>query len=338
MNTLVDQLRLNVQHNCDITDAHYAQRYTLCVYLLKMREFYRWSQNLGYTESINKEKLGNWVMEKETQWEQLEEAEFIPIHLNGIDYDPWDLEGINSILEKHHLIYGAGIGNQGREHFFLAAKVEIQKVNELTIYRCGNEYARDLTSPPAVLQGKNILLREESLRRILWERIEDWQFNGAKPCQALGKIINPEDPLEHTLDQLVEHETQLVIQHEQGEAKASELLGDEWNDMIYALKGTQAELRARALRDILADATFTLPWVVEKPDKKIIHLYFSTFKGIRKEMMPSWWNNYLNDEINKVDFKSNVQLILKCASQVSKCWNKHKDHKLINEILSEFKV
>ncbi|HSP01523.1 MAG TPA: hypothetical protein VLN90_08695, partial [Thioalkalivibrio sp.] len=41
-NAQLSDLRQSVQRNCDIADARHAGNDTLCTYLLKMREFYRW--------------------------------------------------------------------------------------------------------------------------------------------------------------------------------------------------------------------------------------------------------------------------------------------------------
>ncbi|MCS6786726.1 MAG: hypothetical protein NZ524_06820, partial [Thiobacillaceae bacterium] len=35
-----------VQRNCDISDAQYAGDLTLCTFLLKMRELYRWEHDI----------------------------------------------------------------------------------------------------------------------------------------------------------------------------------------------------------------------------------------------------------------------------------------------------
>ena len=40
----IKQLSDTVQLNCHISDARHAGNYTLCIYLLKMREFYRWEK------------------------------------------------------------------------------------------------------------------------------------------------------------------------------------------------------------------------------------------------------------------------------------------------------
>ena len=40
-----------VQHNCHLSDAHHARDYSLCIYLLKMREFYRWEETLPFDDN-----------------------------------------------------------------------------------------------------------------------------------------------------------------------------------------------------------------------------------------------------------------------------------------------
>ena len=54
-----------VQTNCDISDARHARDYTMCVYLLKMREYYRWAKGYGMTEALPRDELGNWVLKRE---------------------------------------------------------------------------------------------------------------------------------------------------------------------------------------------------------------------------------------------------------------------------------
>ena len=42
------QLAETVQRNCDISDARHAGEYGLCTFLLKMREYYRWENELPF--------------------------------------------------------------------------------------------------------------------------------------------------------------------------------------------------------------------------------------------------------------------------------------------------
>ena len=37
----IESLRTTVQHNCHISDARYAGHNALCIFLLKMREYFR---------------------------------------------------------------------------------------------------------------------------------------------------------------------------------------------------------------------------------------------------------------------------------------------------------
>ena len=55
------ELRSNVQHNCHISDALHAGDYTLCIYLLKMRESFRWENALGFDERIDNDNIGRWL-------------------------------------------------------------------------------------------------------------------------------------------------------------------------------------------------------------------------------------------------------------------------------------
>lgn len=91
-----------VQKNCDIADARHAGDYTLCVYLLKMREMYRWEQGISC-----------------------------------------------------------------RPHFFIADLVEQAQRDTTDIVISGREYARDMATPPAMMQNGLIFIRNESLRRML---------------------------------------------------------------------------------------------------------------------------------------------------------------------------
>ena len=58
----IKALAKTVQRNCDISDARHARDYSLCVYLLKMREYFRWEQGYRLTEDLPRDELGNWVV------------------------------------------------------------------------------------------------------------------------------------------------------------------------------------------------------------------------------------------------------------------------------------
>ena len=41
-----------VQHNCNIADARFARNHVMCIYLIKMREFYRWEHGVPLTAPL----------------------------------------------------------------------------------------------------------------------------------------------------------------------------------------------------------------------------------------------------------------------------------------------
>ena len=48
-----------IQRNCDIADALYAGDDTLCIYLLKMRDLYRWTVDIPIGQPVEREALGD---------------------------------------------------------------------------------------------------------------------------------------------------------------------------------------------------------------------------------------------------------------------------------------
>jgi hypothetical protein len=151
----------------------------------------------------------------------------------------------------------------------------------------GRELARDLASPPAMSQGKTIFVRRESLRRMLWEKVEEWRWN--RPANAMQNALNCYD-FEHdtdqSLDAMTENELQAAILHEIGEVQAGEQLGDDWESMLSQLPHSKAEIMIRAVRDHLADALSTLPALLESMNTASLHFYLANMTNMRKELFP----------------------------------------------------
>ena len=72
------QLIDSVRFNCNLADARHAGNYTMCIYLLKMREFFRWEAGYELTDSLPREEIGRWLGEREALWESLDDEEFRP--------------------------------------------------------------------------------------------------------------------------------------------------------------------------------------------------------------------------------------------------------------------
>lgn len=283
----IGQLVSTVQKNCHISDAQHAGELTLCTYLLKMREFYRWENDIPLTRQLAKNDVGQWLQEREQMWEHLEAKRFDPIPLERGSSDPFDTDDINRELVPQGYVYSGGYGRFCKPHFFLGNLVTKEARNGFTVYLSSCEYARDLEAPPAMLQGRTIFVRQESVRRYLWEKVEEsrWTRHNEAMKRALACYPFPTDA-EQALDQMLLNETESIVLHELGEGLAGEALGTDWERMLAGLARSKAEIMARAVRDHLADSLTTLPALVETRNDASLHFYFGTFGGMRKYLFP----------------------------------------------------
>jgi len=276
-----------VQRNCDISDARHAGDYGMCTFLLKMRELYRWEQELPLTRALPREALGDWLSAREAQWRALEAEAFRPLPLETGEADPMESESANRELLPRGVVYSAGYGRFGKPVFFLGALLRVEEREGLRVILSSCEYARELAAPPAMLQGRTIYVRQESVRRYLWEKIEEWQWRkaGNRMARALAGYGFVADP-EAALARMAENEIESMVLHEIGEARAGELLGGAWEDMLASVARTPAEVEARAVRDLLADCLSTLPALVARENLPALHFHFATFDAPRRELFP----------------------------------------------------
>ncbi|MDX1593838.1 MAG: hypothetical protein R3298_06285 [Gammaproteobacteria bacterium] len=281
-------LRHAVQCNCHISDARHAGDYSLCIYLLKMREFFRWENGLPLTEPLPREAVGAWLSERESLWEDLVEAAYAPLPVYRERIAPFDEVAINARLRPRGLVYGSGIGAGGKPLFFLGTELHAESRNGLDVVIVADEHARDLAAPPAMLRDGTITVRRESLRRVLWERIEAWQWRRSEP--RLGALLDhygfADDP-GGALERMTEHEIESVVLHEIGEARAGERLGGDWEAMLAELGRSRGEVFARAVRDHVADCLVTLPTLIERDDHASLALYLASLDGPRRTLFPA---------------------------------------------------
>jgi len=288
------QIVNSVQKNCHISDAQYAGDYSLCIFLLKMREFYRWENQIPYTGTLPRNEVGKWMHEREQLWEGLESNEFEPLNLGHDQLDPFDTDAINQALVPQGYVYSAGYGRFNKPHFFLGALQRQEQRYGYTVYVSTCEYARDLVAPPAMMQNGKIYLRQESLRRYLWERIEESRLNhNTETMTRALSYYNFECDFDASLDSMTQVETESAVWHEVGEAQAGEHLGEAWHAMLADLSRTKGELLARAARDNLADCLSTLPRLMESKNDPALHFYFASFSGMRRHLFPEAMTAYL---------------------------------------------
>ncbi|HEX9627056.1 MAG TPA: hypothetical protein VGA00_08980 [Acidiferrobacterales bacterium] len=276
-----------VQRNCHISDARYAGDYTLCVFLLKMRELYRWEHEIPFTGVLSKDAIGEWLKEREQMWDRMEASEFEPLPLGGERPDPFDSAAINRELVPRGYVYSGGYGRFNKPHFFLGNLARAERRDGLTIYVSSCEYARDLVAPPAMIQSDVIYVRQESLRRFIWEKIEEHRWSPVNTAMAEALVAYRFDDDEAAgLERMVDGETETLILHELGEGQAGRLLGEAWHTMLASLARSKAEIMARAVRDLLADCLQTLPALAARGDAAALHFYFANFGGMRRYLAP----------------------------------------------------
>ena len=277
-----------VQRNCHIADARHAREMTLCTYLLEMREFYRWEAGIPLGDPLARPEVGAWLSAREELWEALVDASFGAVPLAGIDYEPFAVADINARLVPHGLVYGAGIGRFGKPHFFLGRLERAEQDDGLTVLVCACEYARDLTTMPAALQGGTVIVRREALRQWLWEKAEAWTMKQTPGALALALAAHGYAADPHAaLERMADAETGTLILHERGEHAAGRLLGTIWEDRLACSARRRAEILMRAVRDNLADCLVTLPALIERQAWPSLWFWFANFDGMRRALFPA---------------------------------------------------
>lgn len=287
----IDDLTCQVQANCDLSDAKNWGLYTICGLLLRLMDLYRWSGSLEPWAKINNSELMDWVGEKEGRWKNIRENEYKNIVIEGKEYDLFDVEGINCLLEPEGLVYGAGYVAAMKPSFFLAEKEELRIEGGRNIFILGRELARDLITTPALLQGDNIFVRTRPARSFIWHKISEFRFSGKKSLKrAFAEygvdIDNVKDPKE--VDPVVSEELKSYINHEIGEAEDMVFPDEIWADIISTFQSTHIEKFARAVKDVLADTNEhgTLRYIIDNKKDGSLAFYAALIDGFRKMIFP----------------------------------------------------
>ncbi len=277
-----------VQKNCTIADARHARDMAMCTFLLEMREYYRWEMEIPYGARLPKDELGDWLNARESLWDTVETEDFSALPLNATGVDPFEANDINRALIPQGLVYSSGLGRFRKPHFVLAELKHAEVREGMQILVAGCEYARDLIAPPAAMREGAIFLRMDAVRRLLWNKYEEWQWK--EKDTALGRAFayyNFENDIEKGLDRMVDAESEAMILHEIGESRAEKMLGDDWNSMLGSLTSRHAEMLVRAVRDHLADCLVTLPALIEREAWGSLHFYLANLSGLRRALFPA---------------------------------------------------
>lgn len=316
----------SVQKNCHISDAQYAGNYTLCIFLLKMREYYRWEMSIPQSQSLPKAEVGDWLTRREDYWNELTSLPLSPLTIGDESFEPFESAAINQRLNPLGFVYSGGIGIFHKPYFFLGKLEKKVDQNGITLMVSTEEYARDMVAPPAMLQGSTIFIRKQSLRRAIWERIEEWlpkKMQASPMARTLACYTPISTPLKKTnnassqcnkdmesiLDQITDNELASVLLHETGEAQAQQILGPQWEMLLNELPRSKAEWIVRAVRDHLADSLTTLPTLIDTENIAALHFYFANLNGMRRELFPELFLAYQSwvESGNLTSLKDTVQ-------------------------------
>ncbi len=277
-----------VRRNCRISDAEYWGDYGPCDFLLRARELYRWEQGIPFFQPLPHKELGDWIRGREAAWDQLQGQELGALSIDGESFSPYDEEAINRRLLPSGYVYGGGLGARHKPLFFLGDLRKREERNGFVVLVSDREYARELSAPPATLSGRTILVRRESIRRFLWERVELWQQQKGSPAMARALAAYPFDSRPHeALERMADREAEAAIAHEVGEGLANDALGPRWQELLAALPGrSRAEIIVRAAKDLLADCLSTLPFLLARGEPASLHFYFAHLEGMRLQLFP----------------------------------------------------
>jgi len=282
-----------VRTNCHISDAQFATNYTLCVYLLKMREYFRWEHGLPFGAALSHDELTDWLTRREDHWGRLERNTFETIPVGDERFSPFDAPAINAALNPLGYVYSSGYGPGMKPVFFMGTLEVHRQHADYQLLVSGRELARDLAAPPAMSLDGTIFIRRESLRRMLWERIEEWRWN--RPANAMKSALECYDfatAPDASLEAMTDNELRTVMLHEIGEIRAGKLLGSGWEDMLAAFGHSKEEIMLRAVRDHLADALSTLPGLLAENNPAALHCYIANLSNMRKELFPGLLSAY----------------------------------------------
>ncbi|OGW37062.1 MAG: hypothetical protein A2Y97_01615 [Nitrospirae bacterium RBG_13_39_12] len=292
----IETITSQVKRNCDISDAKYWGTYSICDFLLKLRDLYRTEKCIRPWEKIFKEEIDTWISDRENLWNELNDKEFSSIIVDGSIYPPFEVDKINADLEKKCLVYGAGFGIHMKPSFFVADLITKKTVEGYNIFISGNEYVRDLSVYPAMLQDRNIFARTDITRIILWERFEELRLKGSKKplVFAFSKygVTAEQEPTEDIyshISMIAQSEVETYIHHELGEAIEETKLGNEWMSLLSELfLSRRAEIFARAVKDILSDTSEKgmIRYIIENNKEGSLGFYLVFLRGYRRLLFP----------------------------------------------------
>jgi hypothetical protein len=208
------------------------------------------------------------------------------------------VDDINNILADKYFIYGAGFGRHMKPNFFLAQIDEVRSEDHYDMYIVGKEYVRDIDTVPAMVQGRDIFVRKQRVKGLLWEKY--FEMRSKKYAGLLDyafrhfDIERTEEPLkdiDERIDAAVEKVTEMIILHEIGEVMEDRDVNG-WLELLGTFNGTKEEFILRAVKDVLADCSDHGPLqaLIKNRDEGMLGFYAALLTGLHKIVFPEMMN------------------------------------------------
>ena len=289
VNIKIADIAEQVKYNCDISDAKYWGYFSLCGLLLRLRELYKSEHKISPWSNIDQKDIGNWITAKEALWAEIEEQKFRDLHINGLSFNPLNAAEINLHLIKENLTYGAGFALYKKPVFFLGELGACIKKGDYQVYYIKREFAHDLFTSSGMLQGREIFIRLEQLKFLLWEMFLDVKCRKGSFLENIfaGTNISPDDGIsddfEAKIDNLALRYSEVVLAHELAEAFETT---DEWANIIFQIQDRKAEYFLRGLKDMIADTSEHGPLkkAVDAKDRGSLAFYISLTEMFHKKV------------------------------------------------------
>jgi len=288
----IDTITSQVLRNCTICDSHHAGLFSVCGLAMRLRDLYKWEHRLAPWVEMESSEILDWIGQREEMWDTLTEEDFHEITILDTDYDPFDTNGINALLEPHGLFYGAGYVHSLKPSFLLAYLDDKKEINGYPVYILGRELARDLLAIPALSQDNCIFIRKESVKLFLWNQMFFLRKSAQHPLrfalENYGIKAHDTQSLRDNLDRISAAETKIFIYHEMGEIRDTHFNRDTWREILAVWPHTPIELLARVVKDLLADTNEygTLHYIMKERKTASLGFYVTFLDGLRKELFP----------------------------------------------------
>ncbi|MBF0320596.1 MAG: hypothetical protein HQL01_12420 [Nitrospirae bacterium] len=277
-----------------MSDARFWGFYSICGMLMRIRQLYMHEHALMPWDTVSNELILPWISEQEAKWDRMEDEQFGNIQIDGVQFTPFDVEGVNARLNPHGILYGAGLGLHHKPTFFLGRLLNISTINNCTVYITGEEFVRDLFASPAMLQGSSIYVRLRPLYSILYEKFAELQ--GRKPNPILadafrGLGLDPKAPVTDDFPArftaLAADVSKILIAHEAAEY-VEDAAANTWIEILDGSKSRFVEIYIRAMKDLLADTSQAGPLrhIIDTQDKAMLAFYVALLDNARIELFP----------------------------------------------------